>query len=280
MGRPETGVERVRRLDEADAQIRQQAYENLYGRGSADTKSSRYSPEWRAKMVALYRKPKDEETEILKPAAEFLQKYAEFLKEDESGIFKLIPDMGCEGDGDIINASPDCLKYNFPGAGSSYSFRLDSYRIRRLADITLVKNSLTTRGILNGAIFVVLGDVPIRNVTLKTPGLAFLQEYKPVKTAEEALEAAKLFAGGVKKDGHIYGRGIFATKNNTFAMRLIAYDGKFQRAEAGVVYNELDFDKRRDIIVAFRIVEVEADGSATIVWKILQESKSPKLKVD
>ena len=62
-------------------------------------------------------------------------------------------------------------------------------------------------------------------------------------------------------------------------MRSIAYRGKFRRAEAGVVYNELDFDKRRDIIVVFKIVDVEPDGSATIVWRMLRESKSPKLKI-
>lgn len=276
--RPETGVEKVRRLDRDHERLEQQAYNNLYGQ-DAYAKSPRFSPEWRAKMVSLYRKPKEAETEILKPDEQHFQKYAEFLKEKDTGIFKLIPDQGCDGEGKIVNASPECANYDFPGAGSSYSFRLQNYRIRRLADISLVKNSLSTQSVFNGAIYVVLGDIPIEEVNLNTPGLKFLQNYKPVKNSKEALEMAQTFARGVKQDGHIYGRGVFATKDNTFAMRSIAYRGKFRRSEAGVVYNELDFDKRRDIIVAFRVIDVGEDGSATIVWKILRETKAPKLKI-
>ena len=275
--RPETGVERVRRLDRAHDRIAQQAYNNLYGQDNYA--NSRFNREWREKMVLLYRKPDKEETAILQPDEKHLQKYSTFLKEKDTGLIKLIPDQGCEGDGKVVNASPECLKYKFPGAGSSYSFRLGTYRIRRLADITLVKNSLSTRSVFNGAIFVELGDMPIEDVTLETPQIVYLAEYKPVKNSKQALEAARRFAGGVRKNGFIYGRGVFANKGSTFAMRSIAYRGKFHRAEEGVVYNELEFDKRRDVIVAFRIVDVEPNGTATIVWKVLRESKSPKLKI-
>ncbi len=277
-GRAESGIEQTRRLEREHERLQNQAYANLYGQG-AYAKSPRYSPEWRKKMTSLYRKPDKSETKILKPDEQHLKKYADFLKKENTGLIKLIPDQGCESGAKVINVSPNCTKYNFPGAGSSYSFRLKTYRIRRLADITLVKNSLSTRSILNGAIFVVLGDVPIENVNLNTPELNFLQKYKPVKNSKQALEAARRFAGGVQKNGFIYGRGILISKNQTFAMRSIAYRGKYRRSEAKVVYNELDFDKRRDIIVTFRIIDVETDGSATIAWKILRELKSPKLKV-
>ena len=277
-GRSETGPEAVRRLDRAHDRIAQQAYSNLYGQ-AAYAKSPRYSPKYRAAMVALYRKPRKTEIKILEPAKRHQEKYAELLKDKNSGLFKLVPDQGCEEKEKVVSAKPNCLKYDFPGAGTSYSFRLGNYRIRRLADITLVKKSLVARGVLSGAIFVVLGNVPIENVGLNTPGLSYLSEYRPVKSAKDAMEEAKRFARGVKKNGFIYGRGVYVSKNNTFAMRSIAYRGKFVRSEAGVTYNELNFDKRRDVIIVFRIVEVGNDGSPTIVWKRLRESKSPKVKI-
>ncbi len=276
-GRLETGVEATKRLDRAHARIEQQTYANLYGQGSRE--SLRFNRQFRKKMVSLYRKPRKTDTKTLEAADKYRHQYAKLLRQKKTGLFKLIPDQGCSGQGKIVNISPKCLKYNFPGAGASYSFRLKTYRIGRLADISFIKNSLVARGVFNGAIFVGLGDTPVEKVSLNTPGLSFLSNYRPVKKAQDAMEAARRFAKGVKKDGHIYGRGVHVKKNKTFAMRSIAYRGEFVRSESGVQYNELNFDKRRDIIVAFRIIDVDEDGSATIVWKILRESKSPKLKV-
>ena len=208
------------------------------------------------------------------------KKYAKLLQEKNTGLIKLVPDQGCEGQEKVLKVSRQCLKYDFPGYGASYSFRINGYRIRRLADISLVKTSLIARGVFSGAIFVDLGAIPIENVDLNTPGISFLSRYSPVKTAEKALEEAKRFAIGVKKDDFIYGRGVSVNNNNTFAMRSIAYRGTYLRSEEGVAYNELDFDKRKDVIVIFRIVDVQIDGTVTIVWKLLWESKSPKLKIN
>ena len=108
---------------------------------------------------------------------------------------------------------------------------------------------------------------------------AFCRTLKAPTKPKDALALSKKFAKGVKKDGFLYGRGVYATPNTTFAMRSIAYRGKFMRSELGVPYNELDFDKRRDVVVAFRIVDVADDGAATIVWKILRSEKSPKMKI-
>ena len=41
----------------------------------------------------------------------------------------------------------------------------------------------------------------------------------------------------------------------------------------------MDFDRRRNVIVAFRVVERDDNGDTTIVWKRLRDVASPKLKV-
>lgn len=278
-GRPETGLEKIRRIDRENERRDQEMHSRLHGQG-AYANSPRFSREWREKTQTLYRKLNEKELKMLQPYERYRKQYAKLLAEKDTGMFRIIPDQGCEGDGKVVNASPICRKFGFPGAGSSYSFRMDSHRISRLSDITLVGNSLRADGVFNGAMFVQLGNVPISEVDLNTSGLRYLSNYQTFTEAKDALKAAKLLAKGVKKDGFIYGRGVFAIKDTTFAMRSIAYRGKLLRSEAGVVYNELDFDKRRDIIVAFRIIDVAPNGILTIVWKMLRQTKSPKLKME
>ena len=60
-------------------------------------------------------------------------------------------------------------------------------------------------------------------------------------------------------------------------MRSIAYRGNYYRAIDGFLYDELDFDKRKDVTVAFRIIRRDEE-SVTIIWKQLVEKDSPKVK--
>ena len=60
-------------------------------------------------------------------------------------------------------------------------------------------------------------------------------------------------------------------------MRSIAYKGSYYRAIDGFLYDELDFDKRKDVTVAFRIIRRDEE-SVTIIWKQLAEKDSPKVK--
>jgi hypothetical protein len=87
-----------------------------------------------------------------------------------------------------------------------------------------------------------------------------------------------MLAHGVERDGYLYSRSLTANENTTYAVRAIAYRGRVLRAVKGVSYNELDFDKRRDIIVAFRIVQKEPDGSISILWNQLSDNEAPKMK--
>ncbi len=226
----------------------------------------------------LYRKPKSSELEAISPNVQDLRKYKSFLNNSDTGLIKLINDAGCSENTKIVVATNDCLKYSFPGAGSSFSFRTDSYRLRRLADLTFTENSFQATGNFLIGIFVNIGDVPIDKVSLNTTGVKFLREFKPPVEYEKAVLIDKALARGLKNNGFIYRRALYARENTTFVLRSIAYRGKSFRALRGLTYNELDFDKRRDITVAFRIVRMHADGSVSILWKKLSDQKAPKLK--
>ncbi|MGI8638835.1 MAG: hypothetical protein ACR2MG_02630 [Pyrinomonadaceae bacterium] len=226
----------------------------------------------------LYRKPSKKELKAVAPKPELFEKYAEFLRQPNTGLTKLINDSGCADNAKIVVATDECLKYTMPGAGSSYSFRVENYRIPRLADLIFTENSFQASGILLHGIFVNIGDVRLDKVTLQTVGLKYLLDFQPEVDYAKAGEIDRQLSKGIRKDKFLYRRGLNAVENTTFVLRSIAYDGKYLRAAGGVIYNEFSFDKRRDVIVAFRIVDKDDDGNVTILWKELANKKSPRIK--
>jgi hypothetical protein len=125
-----------------------------------------------------------------------------------------------------------------------------------------------------------LGNVELEEVSARTSGLKYLFELKAATSKEELLEIDQNLVKGVKSEGFSYGYGFYAEDKTTFALRSIAYRGKILRSISGVNYNEMDFDKRKDIIVVFRIIEKEANGDITILWKEISRQDSPVIKIE
>lgn len=231
-----------------------------------------------ASVQPLYRKPTRQELNTIAPNAGLLKQFGAFLKQENTGLFKLVADSGCAGNVSVVSAKEKCLKFTMPGAGNSYSFRVNNYRVKHLADLTFSGNSFQVTGVLTHGILVNLGDVPLESVTLQTAGVKFLTEFEPIVDAEKAEAINRQLVAGIKKDGFLYSRGLSAIENTTYVLRSIAYNGKVMRSIRGIPYNELDFDNRKDITIAFRVVRSDFDGSLTILWKELSKKDSPKIR--
>jgi len=100
-----------------------------------------------------------------------------------------------------------------------------------------------------------------------------------VPDSDEFLRFDGQIAKGVEADGFLYRKGQPVKESSTFAVRSIAYRGQYLRSVDGIQYDELEFDERRDVIVAFRVVDREPNGNVTIVWQRLRDVQAPKLKV-
>ena len=225
----------------------------------------------------IYRNPTQKESELLAPGKEDFETYSQILRRSDTGLLKLIGDKGCAENTKVFDVSEDCLKYSMPGAGSSYSFRAENYRIDSLADLTYINNSFQSLGIMSHGILVDVGDVPLEQISLQTKGLKYLTDFQTATDFEEVKKNDRQFLEGIKKDGFVYSRALFAKENTTYVLRSIAYRGNSYRAFQGYVYDELAFDSRKDMTVAFRIVRRDAE-SVTIIWKVLDSKKSPKIK--
>ncbi|MCB1023165.1 MAG: hypothetical protein KDB79_02165, partial [Acidobacteria bacterium] len=208
-----------------------------------------------------------------------VQKYANFLKQKNTGIFVLVPDAGCSDNSKVLVVSPECLEYKFPGAGSSYSFRSESYRLPDLADITYANGTISGPGVMVGKVFVDLGNQDLDKIELHSPGMKVLTEFPAAKTTQEAYERAVKIMEGFVQDGFAYGLGVYAEAESTSAVRLIAYRARYLKYVEGVAYDEFSFDKRRDIIVAFRVIRKDDEGRITVLWKELQNKKAPRIKI-
>ncbi len=223
---------------------------------------------------AVYRNPDKKELIALSPNAEDLNTFADFLRQKNTGLVKLINGKGCLDRG-LIDSNADCFQYSAPGNGATYSFRVPTYRVAELGDLTLEDGNFKCLGKYVQGIMTTIGNIPLENITLQTQGIKFLKEFKPEIGSKNIEEKNKQFAKGIESDSFIYRNGWQAIENTTFVLRSIAYKAGFFNNNHELF---LDIDKRKDIIVAFRVVRKDDDGSITILWKELATKSSPGIK--
>jgi len=231
-----------------------------------------------AGIPPIYRKPTKEETGALEPPKEVVDKYSEFLRKQQTGVVTLNADERCGTDDGLVSAEQSCASFQFPGGGTAYSFRVDSYRTQRLSDVKLVKNILITDSFGQQGILVDLGEQPIEDVDLKSPGIHFLAAFRPAESNEDFRTSSRELEIGVNKDGFLYRLALIAKANHTFGLRSIAYEGQSPRSINGIAYDEFGFDRRDDVIVVFKIADIAQNGNVTIVWRELRRGDSPKIK--
>lgn len=227
----------------------------------------------------IYRKPGKEETAILAVSEAHLNKYAAFLRGRNTGIVKLNGESSCVTDADVIVASEKCVDFKMPGSGTAFSFRTATYRLPRLADIIVVDGNFMTGGVFQQVIMTELGDVDLDNITLASPAAKHLVEMKAVSDSDEFMRFNEALIKGYDANGFRYAKGWPVKKDAVYLLRSVAYRGQFLRTIEGVQYDELEFDKRRDTIVTFRVVDIDDKGHVTIVWKRLKDAEAPKLKI-
>jgi len=199
-------------------------------------------------------------------------------------------------------AAKECPTQYLPGNGGNFSFRKGDYVTSAKSDITIGDKVVYSMGTLSQGIMVRIGDVPVDQLSLESDGVKFLTDYVPAQTASKADEQSHTFNKGLQNGKYLYARGFRVEENCTFALRVIAYRAKLSDEQkrlsvvslrnnpdpllnvSNVGFTDIKVktdplfgDERKDIIVAFRIIKVEQDGSLTLIWKELQRTDSPKL---
>lgn len=216
-----------------------------------------------------------EQKKRLAPDAADWQRHETFLRQPKTGLIKLFPDVGCEENAAIVRADELCLS-QIPMSGF-YSFREKEHTSDYLSDIRLKDGILITDGLLTQGILVALGDVALENISLSSGGMKFLNEFTPETQGVKALDQTKQIIRGIRAGEHTYRKALPARENMTYALRAIAYRGRFIQVLHGFPYDMLAGDDRVDITVAFRVLKKDAAGNYTLLWKELDRKDAPKI---
>ena len=124
------------------------------------------------------------------------------------------------------------------GGGAYYSFARLTHEYGYGSDIELDKGMLLTgfAGKHSGA-FINLGDIPLETVSLETPAATELATNLPTRKRSQSEVPLKL--------------------NSTYLLRSVD-------------------PERSDVLVAFKVVRIDSDQSAIILWKLLKKSPVPQ----
>jgi hypothetical protein len=194
---------------------------------------------------SLYEEIREKEKQFISVDPGDKNKYAEFLKQAHTGIFRLLPREKYDG------------KLSIRGGGAYYSFTrlINDYGYGSDIELSQGNFSVGFAG-LDFGFLVLLDDTPLDSVTLEHPGLKFLLSFAPASVEPKIREQQRSSGYGIQADGFTYKRSAAALVNTTYALRSIDYSGA-------------------DILVAFRVVRRDADGSMILIWKKLKSFQSP-----
>jgi hypothetical protein len=211
--------------------------------------------------------PNSLEKQLLEPSLEDQQRFAEFLRLPDTGVIRMFP----PGRRRVISVS-DLATGRRPGFGSYaslYSFSkqkhghgLHGYVDPRLgwAELRLWNGRFVT-GVTGESlgVLVALGDVPLESVTPETYGVTGLTNIMPPADYFEAATLSRRNRAGFALEKFRYGSALPVAENTTYVLRATS-------------------NKRADVLVGFRVVRLEENGSVTLIWRKLKVYPKPTWK--
>ena len=211
--------------------------------------------------------PNDLEKQLLTPSFEDQQRFAAFLQLRDTGAIRMFP----PGRRRVISVGELATgrRPGFGGYASLYSFSkekhgngLNGYVDPRLgwAELRLLNGRLVT-GFTGESlgVLVALGDVDLDSVTPETFGVTGLANIIPPADFFEAASLSRRNRAGFALERFRYGSSLPVAADTTYALRSTS-------------------NRRADVLVAFRVIRVEENGSVTLVWRKLKVYPKPSWK--
>ena len=192
------------------------------------------------------------ENRILSPSGEDKAAFAELLKQENTGLIRLLPR-------EKYDETPNKMTLTVRGGGAYYSFDRLTHAYGYGADIELQQGYLSVgfAGCDYGIISKV-GPVSLDELSVAHPSAFFFAAYKAAATEPQARVEQRRFGSGDTIDGVKYSGRVKAEVGMTYVLRSISYD-------------------RSDLLVALQVIRQDTDGSLIIAWKLLQKFPKPAL---
>ena len=202
-----------------------------------------------AEIESLREQIKAREAVLLAPSDEDRKTYAEFLSQPHTGLVRLLPrerwngKLSTRGDGAFYSFARTTQEY---GYGSDLMLEQDQFRVGFAgADFGFMVN---------------LGNVPVETLAAEAEALHFMASFKTPAAEPEARAAYRQFGtDGQRAGAWTYKSSLPVFTNNTYALRSINYGNS-------------------DVLVVFRVVRKDFDGSVVLLWKLLEKYPKPSLQ--
>ncbi len=190
----------------------------------------------------------------LSPSREDLAKYAKFLRASDTGLFRLLPREVY----DTATYSPSLKPPDIRGGGSYYSFTglTHEYGNNDLG-LELGQFRVGFHG-ANYGFLTNLGDVALERITIKSPAALQMSTYARVRQEADARAEYQRFGRGSEIGGVKVKSSVPMQLNSTYLLRAVTYG-------------------HTDVLVAFKVVKIESDGSVLLLWKMLRQYSTPLL---
>lgn len=202
-----------------------------------------------AEIESLREQIRAKEAVLLSPSKEDRKAHAEFLAQPGTGLVRLLPREEWNG------------KLSTRGGGAYYSFTRLRHEYDYGTNIGFEQGSLSAR--LAGASFgfmANLGDAPLEALTAETEAVQYMASYKTPAFEPDARKSQMQFGGaGYEVGGVTYKDTVPVSVGSTYALRSVEYNNS-------------------DVLVAFRVLRKDSDGSVVLLWKMLEEFPKPTLQ--
>lgn len=143
--------------------------------------------------------------------------------------------------------------------GAYYSFTRLTHAFGHGSDLSLERGKFSVGfGGADYGFLTNLGDVPLESISLDAPEAKVLAAYTRAKKEPEARLEFRRFAQGAAINGVSVKSSLPMQLNSTYLLRAVNY-------------------AHSDVLVAFRVVEIDSDGSPLILWKLLKRYSTPRL---
>jgi hypothetical protein len=196
------------------------------------------------------------EKKFLAPAPEDQIAIAEFLAQPDTGLIRLLPREKF----DTVANSKSSLTIR--GGGAYYSFARLTHEYGYGSDIELSHGFLSVG--FAGAdygMLLRLDGARLEDVSTELPGVMFLAKYNAPADESSARLEHRRFSAGAIVDGATYKGRVPVEVGATYVLRSISYSDS-------------------DVLVAFKVMRQDTDGSLIIAWKLLQRYPTPKLALN
>jgi hypothetical protein len=202
-----------------------------------------------ADIESLREQIKAKEAVLLAPSQEDRERYAEFLAQPRTGLIRLLPrerwmnKLSTNGDGAYYSFARLTQEY---GYGSDIALEQDNFSVGFAgADFGFMVN---------------LGNVPLESISTETEAVRYAASFQTPSPEPEARKAHRQFSEGQQSGQWTYKNRLPVFVNNIYVVRSVNY-------------------RTSDVLVAFRVVRKDFDGSVVLLWKMLKKYPKPTLEI-